>query len=536
MNSLPSTTIQSGPAARLRASLVVVAVAALALVLLPGAPAADAARSASLSITPGEGQYTGGSRLTLSGTLGVSGSRAMVVQQNSNRVGDSWVDRPELNAGRSRSDGSFTVHVPAAAMWGISYRIRAGGRTTPSVTTRSRAQDVIVTQTSRGVVGQRLELLADTVGRGYAGYRELPAPVLPGRTLTLQRRVTPTVWEDVTSTTSDSAGLAVLTTTHRRAGDVYRVKAQDWRENGDDIGWTASFPHVVTSSPGRVKAGTFPANGRTLTSRATQPSTLKPVLASAARKKSSGARRHAHSSWNWWASTRYRHEWERGQSLDSGPMIGALRTHARTRWTEGSDGTGRVTVRNGGLLLRSDGYNSAPQGARGSVWATMAGRGDRLGRWEVRGATTPGRGNRHRVRYELVPTAQADQRCTTSSIVLAESQGPNLPMRFGVRASNGKKWGRTRAKTPAGAASYAVQVTKKHITWFVNGTPVGTLRKKVAVPKGPMTVRVTMVGRTDSTMASTKSTVDWVRGFSLKHGKRKTTKTTLKKGAAYGGC
>lgn len=520
----------SRDAARRSAVAAVLVALATAFALLPGVPRADAA-PASLTISPGPHQIIGGMRLTLTGNVGAKGRRAVVVEQHMGRVGDSWKVRPE-SRGRTRANGSFTLHLKANAMWGFRYRVRAGKHVTPAVTTYAKAQDVIVAQTSPGVVGEPLEFLADTVGRGYTGYRELPSPVLEGRTLTLQRRVSPTVWEDVTTASVGPDGLATLRTTHRRAGDVYRVRAEDWRRNGDDLGWTASYPHLVTEQPSRTKAGARGLTGgneaRSLTGSPT-----------AARKGGDGGRRHAHSTYGWFGrdGVTQRWEWEYGESLSSPhyDVRGAKRR--ANRWTEGSDGTGRVTLRNGGMLLRSEGYGSAPDGARGSVWAALTGSGERFGRWEARGVTTSmGGGERHSVRYELVPLAQAHQLCGTASIVLGESQGPGRPLRIGARAADGTTWGRTVGTTPSGPSSYAVQATRTHLTWYLNGTPVATLRASAALPKGPMALRVVMAGRHDTTMASTKHTVDWARTFSLKRGKKATTKKALTPGAAHGGC
>lgn len=532
----PATaTTQAQPRPRTYALASALVALAVTFALLPGTPRAEAA-AAQLQVSPGPTQIVGGSRLTLTGHLGVTGRRAVVVEQHMGRVGDSWKTRPETR-GQTRADGSFTLHVTASAMWGFRYRVRGGTRVTPAVTTYAKAQDVIVTQTSRGAVGQPLEFLVDTVGRGYSGYRELPAPVLEGRTLTLQRRVSPTAWEDVATTRVGADGLATVGTTHRRAGDVYRVRAEDWRGNGDVIGWTASFPHVVSETPGRVKAGTHLRTTRSpVTSQAI---TEAPRTAKKKQKKSDGGRRHAHSTYGWFGrdGVTQRWEWELGESLDSAAMQVRGSSRAANRWSEGSDGTGRVTLRNGGMLLRSEGYGSAPDGARGNVWAALTGSGERRGRWEVRGVTTPGGGGQaHAVRYELVPLAQAHQLCGTAGIVIGESKGPGSPLRIGARAGDGTTWGRTVGTVPSGPSSYAVQVTGKHLTWFVNGTPVATLRQSAALPTGPMALRVVMAGRHDTAMASTKSTVDWARTFSLKRGTRPTSRTGLTQGAAHGGC
>lgn len=525
-----TTTSRPRPSTRRWALTTAVAAAlALTLTLLPGhAPAeAQAARKAkaALRITPGDGHFTGGTRLTLEGRLGVRGKRKVVVQRHMGRPGDSWSDVLDAG-GRTRADGSFTVHAPASSMWGLRYRVKGGRYVSPAVSTDARAQDVILTQTSPGVVGEPLTLLVDTVGRAYSGYRELPSPVLAGRTLTLQLRTSPTSWRDLASTTSDSYGMATFTTVLTDPGAVYRVRAADWRTGGDVIGWTASFPHYVTPEPQRVKAGTLPARVAALDSST-------PGL----RKKSDGGRKHAAPTFKWGAQYRYRFEWEYGESLTSTPGA-AMGARARSSWAEASDGTGRVTMRNGGMLLRSDGYGSAAGAPHGNVWATVTGAADRFGRWEVRGSTTPdaGSGPRYRVRYELVPLTQTGRRCGNDGIVIAETRGPGSPISFGVRGSTGTTYGGSLPRTQTGASSFAVEVTKKHLTWFVNGVAVGTVRDRSVLPKGPMVMRISMLAEGTSTMVGAKSTVDWARAYTLKRGKKTLTKKSLTKGVTVGAC
>ncbi|QCX26359.1 hypothetical protein [Nocardioides jishulii] len=506
------------------------AASVLSVTLLQATPAHAA--DPSLTLTPGNDKFVGGSRLVLDGHVGTSGRRALVVQRHAGRAGDAWVDVPG-SAGHTNSDGSFSVTTRAGAMWGVRYRVKAGKHTSPAVLTHARTQDVILTQTSPGVVGRDLTFLADTVGRAYTGYRDLPSVVLTGRRMTLQRRVSPTVWEDVETTTSDTYGLASFTTRHRAAGDVYRVRLERWTAHGDDLGRTASFPHQVTAKAGRVKDGSFPHRQGAVATSAVAAGLVQGVPTATA--SSDGGRRHAWSTYGWGRDPRFRYEWEYGQSLSSPPSLGS---RSKGTWTESSTGTGRVTLRNGGMLFASDGYGSAPNGAHGTTSATLKGAADRFGRWEVRGVTTQNSrtGRKYAMRYELVPVAQASRACGTSSIVLGESRGPGSPLTFGVRGPKGTKWGRTLRSLPSGANSVAVQVTRKHLTWFLNGKPVGTVRAKAALPKGPMTLRLTFVGAGNKTMDSAKGQVDWARSYSLKHGKRPTSKVRLKKGAAFGGC
>lgn len=508
--------------------------AAVATVLVTtataGLPAASAAAaSPSLTITPGHGAYTGGSQLTLNGALGVTGRRAVIVQRHMGRTGDTWADIEGTRAW-TREDGSFTVTAPASAMWALNYRVKAGSLTSPAEMTYAKAQEAILTQTTGASAGQPFTLAVDTVGARYTGYRDLPAPVLPGRAVTLQRRTSATTWTNVDASTLDGSGGATFTTTAPGSGTAwYRARLEDWAQDGDQIGWTTSHP--VEVNVGSAAAARAFAPARTLAAAGT--SAALPDLTSAR----SGERRHAADVYGWNRRARYSFDWEYGQSLSSPPNRGAA---LRGSWTEGSDGTGRATMRNGGLLFSSDGYGSAGKaGPVGDTWATQQGNSYRLGRWETRGSTTQRTYGKHdyRIRYELVPAGQSGRRCGTPGIVIAETSGPGSVVRFGVRGSNGRVWGgRARLDGQPGASSFAVQVTGKNITWFLNGTPVGTVRDTSVIPRRAMTVRISLVGRGRDRMNSAKSTVDWVRSYPLTYGKRATTRKQLRKGAAWGGC
>ena len=481
---------------------------------LPAAHADTAARD--LTITPGHGAYTGGSKLTLTGALGVPGRRSIIVQRHMGRPGDTWSDVDGTRA-RTRADGSFQVTAPASAMWALNYRVKSGRLTSPARMTYAKAQEAILSAPARVSVGKAFTLDVDTVGSRYTGYRDLPAPLLEGRGVTLQRRLSDTEWTDVARTSVGADGTASFSTTVPGAGSHwYRARLDDWTRDGDDVGWTVSFP-VEVRTDGRSTAHT--------TAATTVPSASLPVTTA----RRSGERRHAAVVHGWNRRTRYAFDWEYGQSLTSAPGRG---TALRGTWAEGSEATGRATLRNGGLLLSSDGYGSAgAAGPRGDVWATLQGNQYRFGRWEMRGSTTQRGG------YELVPAAQASQRCGTAGIVIAETTGPGSAVSFGARSANGRTWGgQTRLDSVPGASSFAVQVTRRHITWFLNGTAVGTLRERAALPKGPMTVRITLVGEGHERMRSAKSTVDWVRAYPLTYGRTPTTKKRLRTGAGIGRC
>lgn len=495
-------------------------------VLIP-APA-QAARKAALNITPGHGEYAGGSALTLVGNLGVPGRRRIIVQRHMNRPGDGWGDIPGV-AGWSNPDGSFRISAPASAMWGLSYRVKANGAASPGQMTYTRAQEVILDQGTTSSVGNAFRLDVDTVAAQYTGYRDLPAPTLPGRGVTLQRRVNGTQWVTVDSTTTGSNGQARFTLTADQVGtETYRARLDDWTQNGDRLGWTTSFPidvRTYASPRAAVEAGLAPS-----VSTAVDPLPA-PTLAAA-----SGIRRHAGATYKW-GTPRLSYDWEYGESLDSPPAKGVA---PAARWSEKSEGTGRATLRNGGLLFSSDGYGSAPQGARGDIWTTLDGGGAfRRGRWETRGSTTQrsNTGAAYRMRYELIPVTQAGERCPSSGIVIAETTGPGGTVKYGVRGPKGGSFvGTTRLSGTPGASSFAVQVTKQHITWFLNGQPIGTVRDRSMLPTQRMTVRLSLVAEGDSRMKSTKSTVDWVRSYSMKRGAKPTSRNILTNGGSLSGC
>ncbi|MGN0121281.1 MAG: hypothetical protein ACI39M_27815, partial [Streptomyces albidoflavus] len=339
-------------------------------------PAQATAADAALTITPGEGSYTGGSLFTLTGSLGVAGRRAIVVQRHMNRPGDQWRDVVNTG-GYTRADGSFTITAPASAMMGLSYRVSAGRLASPARMTNSMAQEAILSQATTASVGNAFRLDLDTVGAQFTGYRDLPAPVLAGRGATLQRRVSDTEWADVATTTVGGKGQASFETTVQDTGTIwFRARLDDWTANGDQVGWTTSFPiHVRVYATPRVAAS---AGIAPTVAPSTDPLPA-PSLAS-------GTRRHAADTYGWGRNPRYTYDWEYGESLSSPKYKGFA---ASGVWAERSDGTGRATMRNGGLLFSSDGYGSAPQGASGDVQVTLKGGGSaRLGRWETRGSTT----------------------------------------------------------------------------------------------------------------------------------------------------
>ena len=75
-------------------------------------------------------------------------------------------------------------------------------------------------------------------------------PVIPGRAITLQKRVDGNRWSTIGSGTADAAGVATFTVSAPQTGDiVLRAREERWTAGGNEIGWFPSFPTYFTVDP-----------------------------------------------------------------------------------------------------------------------------------------------------------------------------------------------------------------------------------------------------------------------------------------------
>lgn len=233
-------------------------------------------------------------------------------------------------------------------------------------------------------------------------------------------------------------------------------------------------------------------------------SLLSPALASApAQAGPAGAEPgpiHAGNTYGWWnKGIVWREEFE-------APYTGAM----GPQWV--ASGPGQVWHQNGMLTLNAT--------DAGTVSATLAGPGAEVGRWETRLRSRQyGRGNaRYRVLAELVPAAGAEENCGGRNIGLA-SYTPNAPAAnvyartlpdVAYKASNpGMDLGRDRWHT------YAVEVTRERISWFIDARVVFTEARGDLLSGVPLTVRFTMEAKADRVMNISRMQMDWVRHWSL---------------------
>jgi hypothetical protein len=117
---------------------------------------------------------------------------------------------------------------------------------------------------------------------------------------------------------------------------------------------------------------------------------------------------------------------------------------------------------------------------------------------------------------ELVPENPADYDCGAHNITVAEVQDGQTTALVGARKGTAQ-WTRNVdlsniASTPA---NVAIELMTRHVTWFVDSSPVATLKVRRIAGNVPMTLRLSLVGSGDQEMASTVLLSDWQRAFPI---------------------
>jgi hypothetical protein len=488
--------------------------------------------AASLSVSPGD-HYVGGQGLVFSGNIGATGSRRVHLQLNANYSGEVWGDVDGFSA-MTAADGDFRFVFPAPAMHGIRYRVASGRLATPHVTFNALSQDLTVEPTGTPRAGVPFELLVDTTPTLARRPDTIGLKPIVGRTLTLQKRITPTTWKELDTTQVGSLGLGRFTVTEPVGGvHVYRVVQENFFEDGNRIGWFPSFPTYVD-----VQAVRRSARDTTTGSDTGQavPVTTDQRTDAPARLAKTSSRTTASGTYLWGVSL-FDFAWVFGESLSAKPHRGSV---PKGSWVEYSDGGGRVSSHNGGLYFDSKRVNKPGPGDFGTTMATMQGNPMPYGRWEVRvrARSDETYARDYLVRAELVPESPSDYDCGAHNITMGELTAHGRSILVGVNAGE-RRW--TYRKTLSGSTNnvhfaLAAEVAKRHITWFLNGRPVATVARARAVSDLPMTLRLSLVGAGDREMNDTDILSDWQRGFSLLRGQQVTNGHRMKLGTYDAAC
>ena len=234
-----------------------------------------------------------------------------------------------------------------------------------------------------------------------------------------------------------------------------------------------------------------------------------------------------------WGAALWDFAWEFGESLDSRPYRG--KDIRGGRWVEHTDGTGRAVKTGGGVEFHS-GERYLGSDDRGSSTLTLHDKPIQRGRWELKERIRlkqyapfddPG-GKRYDFVVELVPDDPTIDLCKASVITVARAEVGGSSIQIGVDAGP-SRWRKTltHQRTENDARLYAVQVTGRRITWFLNGRVVASLAAAAAIPDVPMTIRMRLAGQDKTEMKKSYVLIDWVRGYDLARGKRTPNGTSL---------
>ncbi|WP_322936897.1 hypothetical protein [Nocardioides bizhenqiangii] len=247
-----------------------------------------------------------------------------------------------------------------------------------------------------------------------------------------------------------------------------------------------------------------------------------------------------------WRTMQWDFAWEFGESLSDGPYRGA--NIRGGRWIDQSTGTGRAVKYGGGIEFHSgEVIRNTVTPDFGTTTLTLEGKPARLGRWELRERVrmynqpqfgdAPG-GSPYAFVLELIPADPAAYDCGRHNITIARAPVGGTSVQIGANAGT-TRWSKTLTGYRRGATEgrlYAVQVTGRKISWFINGRVVASLGAAAAIPKIPMTVRMRMVGAGAKEMRKSCVLVDWLRNYDLAKGVRHPRAPGLNKGSFGGDC
>lgn len=489
----------------------------LTVVAVVGASPSTSAERAASSLTVTPETFVGGQALYLVGTISGAPNSSLKIETLFNRPGDTWNTRDEVVA-TTDGAGNFNFVYPGPNNFGIKFRVQAAnGQTSPEVLLEPRQQEVVLSLNGGPdqapgtvVMGDIFTIDVNTTptGRGNLGR---PAPPFPGRELALQQRVRGNQWKTVDTALASDQGTATFTLTADYLGPLaYRIRQDDIRTGVDQIGWFPSFPLEITVvAPGAALAAA-PA------SRTAAPAPLRTDATTSTDARSVGATPLASELYQW-GPTQWDFAWEEGESLTDPPYRGTKR---QGRWIDRSDGSGRASHYNGGMALSTNVSEFAGDGDHGATSVTLKGNALTYGRWEFRRRVDvfEEAGPDYRVKIDLVAAKAKHDHCGANSINVADVAFDSDVVTIGVNSYRAKKsWFGSRRipQVGDGAHSFGIEVTRSHITWFLDGDPLATVKNRTAIPGVPLTPKLSLVGVGQQEMRRTRVLYDWQRGWPL---------------------
>jgi hypothetical protein len=154
----------------------------------------------------------------------------------------------------------------------------------------------------------------------------------------------------------------------------------------------------------------------------------------------------------------------------------------------------------------------------GTVSATLTRHDRRYGRWEarVRAEQYNNDATPYHVVWELIPTT--GYHCGARNIVLSDYALGTSRANMYLRNTPNTQFSFHKSGMALGPGpfhTYAIEVTKHHISWFVDTHVVMTERRAAARTGAKYKVRFSLVGKRGARMNPGRMQMDWVRYYSL---------------------
>ncbi len=171
----------------------------------------------------------------------------------------------------------------------------------------------------------------------------------------------------------------------------------------------------------------------------------------------------------------------------------------------------------------------------GTVWATVPGQARRYGRWEarVRSEQNGGGGRKYRVLWELVPAGR--YACGGKNVEISAYHVGDRRARMQVRTPSGVSFNAAKRRNLRDNVwhTYAVEVTRNHISWFVDTKVVRTERRDAALTGTKYQMRFRLAGVKGKRMNPSRMQMDWVRYYSLERPNAKSIKAPRTRRASF---
>lgn len=194
-------------------------------------------------------------------------------------------------------------------------------------------------------------------------------------------------------------------------------------------------------------------------------------------------------------------------------------------------GRGNVQNQHGMLTL-----NTATSG---STSATLERAGHATGRWEIRlrSRRYSTRAANYRVMTELIPASTRRQRCGARKLALESYRLGGRRAKFRIRSLPDRQYtaGKRLNVGDDRWHTFAVEVTPKRISWFVDAHVLVSERRPKALSGVPFTVRFTMDARRGARMNKSRMQMDWLRYFNLDRPNQRSVSAPRAKRGTYGG-